>query len=227
MSLSLFLNAGARVYSRRYFARGGLGGRHCRQDTVPAPRILQGPFRNVDPHTTSLAVYFRGPASELFNMLNPESPGAISVLARTCIYIYIYTHLCIYLVSPCLCARVCVCVYTTRNDNDVCSSLCRGYIYYGDEAGTRTFLRLLVLPATRARNRSRSKPRYVAATCRSGEVRIRIGYISVFRSNNFDKPGRMGINAVNFGVDIVSYWPSLRGFVSFHSSLFCLGFETE
>jgi len=49
---------------------------------VPAPRILQGPFRNVDPHTASLAVYFRGPASELFNMLNPESPGAISALAR-------------------------------------------------------------------------------------------------------------------------------------------------
>lgn len=51
---------------------------------MPAPRILRGPFRNVDPHTASLAVYFRGPASELFNMLNPESPGAISVLARTC-----------------------------------------------------------------------------------------------------------------------------------------------
>lgn len=50
---------------------------------MPTPRILQGPFRNVDPHTGSLAVYFRGPVSELFNMLNPESPGAISVLART------------------------------------------------------------------------------------------------------------------------------------------------
>lgn len=121
----------ARVYSRRYFARGGLGGRHCRQDTVPAPRILQGPFRNVDPHTTSLAVYFRGPASELFNMLNPESPGAISVLARTCIYIYIYIHIyvsCLNLTLP-LYVYVCVCVYRTRNDNDVCSSLCRGYIY--------------------------------------------------------------------------------------------------
>lgn len=54
-----------------------------RQDTTPrAPRILEGPFRNVDPHTASLAVYFRGPASELFNMLNPESPGAISVLSH-------------------------------------------------------------------------------------------------------------------------------------------------
>lgn len=50
---------------------------------MPAPRILEGPFRNVDPHTASLAVYFRGPASELFNMLNPESPGAISALARS------------------------------------------------------------------------------------------------------------------------------------------------
>lgn len=110
VSPSLFLDWCIRVYSRRYFARGGLGGRHCRQDTVPAPRILQGPFRNVDPHTTSLAVYFRGPASELFNMLNPESPGAISVLARTCIYIY--THLCI--LSEPHPASVCVCVCTRR-----------------------------------------------------------------------------------------------------------------
>lgn len=56
---------------------------------MPAPRILEGPFRNVDPHTASLAVYFRGPASELFNMLNPESPGAISALARS------YSRICV------------------------------------------------------------------------------------------------------------------------------------
>lgn len=127
VSLSLFLNAGARVYSRRYFARGGLGGRHCRQDTVPAPRILQGPFRNVDPHTTSLAVYFRGPASELFNMLNPESPGAISVLARTCIYIYIYTPMYISCLTLSLCARVCV--YTRRETTTTYARLYVGAIY--------------------------------------------------------------------------------------------------
>lgn len=138
----------ARVYSRRYFARGGLGGR---QDTVPAPRILQGPFRNVDPHTTSLAVYFRGPASELFNMLNPESPGAISVLARTCIYIYIHIYVsCLNLTLP---LYVYVCVCTRRETTTTYARLYVGatyiyiYIYYGDEAGTRT-LRLLVLPAT-------------------------------------------------------------------------------
>lgn len=141
------------VYSRRYFARGGLGGRHCRQDTVPAPRILQGPFRNVDPHTTSLAVYFRGPASELFNMLNPESPGAISVLARTCIYIYIYIHIYVSCLNLTLPLYVYVCVCTRRETTTTYARLYVGatyiyiYIYYGDEAGTRT-LRLLVLPAT-------------------------------------------------------------------------------
>lgn len=143
VSPSLFLDWCIRVYSRRYFARGGLGGRHCRQDTVPAPRILQGPFRNVDPHTTSLAVYFRGPASELFNMLNPESPGAISVLALAYIYIHTYVS-CLNLTLP---LYACVC---TRRETTYARLYVEAiyiYIYYGDEAGTRTF-RLLVLPAT-------------------------------------------------------------------------------
>lgn len=102
---------------------------------------------------------------------------------------YVYTYVSC-LNSPCL---LCVCVYTTRNDNDVCSSLCRGYT--GTKLGH-------VGSTTRVHERAIghvSKPRYVAATCRSGEVRI--GDIS---SSNFDKPGyRIGINAVNFGEDIV------------------------
>lgn len=188
------------VYSRRYFARGGLGGRHCRQDTVPAPRILQGPFRNVDPHTTSLAVYFRGPASELFNMLNPESPGAISVLARTCIYIY--THLCILSEPHPASVRVCVCVYTTRNDNDVCSSLCRGYIYItGTKLGHVRYVCWYSPLHERAIGHVLNR-----ATLRQLADREKFAFesacISVFRPNNFDKPGRMGINAVNFGMDI-------------------------
>lgn len=73
---------------------------------------LVGPFRNVDPHTASLAVYFRGPASELFNMLNPESPGAISVLARS------YSRACVDAKPPppplFLCARANVSVCVTR-----------------------------------------------------------------------------------------------------------------
>lgn len=82
-----------------------------------APRILEGPFRNVDPHTASLAVYFRGPASELFNMLNPESPGAISALARS------YSRVCVGCARParlCVCESVRVWVYVRA-------------IYYGDE----------------------------------------------------------------------------------------------
>ena len=122
---------------------------------MPAPRILQGPFRNVDPHTSSLAVYFRGPASELFNMLNPESPGAISVLARTCIYLCTLSEL--YLR---VCANVCVCVcffirtwpnlykYVIRETTTYAHLYVR-VIYYEDEAGTRTF-RLLVLCYMRA-----------------------------------------------------------------------------
>ena len=120
---------------------------------MPAPRILQGPFRNVDPHTSSLAVYFRGPASELFNMLNPESPGAISVLARTCIYLCTLSEL--YLR---VCANVCVCFFIRTwpnlykyviRETTTYAHLYVRVIYYEDEAGTRTF-RLLVLCYMRA-----------------------------------------------------------------------------
>lgn len=119
---------------------------------------------------------------------------------------YVYTYVSC-LNSPCL---LCVCVYTTRNDNDVCSSLCRGYT--GTKLGH-------VGSATRVHERAIghvSKPRYVAATCRSGEVRI--GDIS---SSNFDKPGyRIGINAVNFGEDIVG-----GSLVSTHFFFSCPGFR--
>lgn len=94
-----------------FLARGGLG-RHVDRIQCPPPRILEGPFRNVDPHTASLAVYFRGPASELFNMLNPESPGAISVFShvatrarariRVCINVKRRRYMCE------TCARACV-----------------------------------------------------------------------------------------------------------------------
>lgn len=169
---------------------------------MPAPRILQGPFRNVDPHTTSLAVYFRGPASELFNMLNPESPGAISVLARTCIYIYIHIYVsCLNLTLP-LYVYVCVCVYRTRNDNDVCSSLCRGYIYItGTKLGHVRYVCWYSPLHERAIGHVLNR-----ATLRQLADREKFAFesacISVFRPNNFDKPGRMGINAVNFGMDI-------------------------
>lgn len=129
---------------------------------MPAPRILQGPFRNVDPHTSSLAVYFRGPASELFNMLNPESPGAISVLARTCIYLCtlseLYLRVC---ANVCVCVCVCACMcffvrtranlykYVIRETTTTYAHLYVEVIYYEDEAGTRTF-RLLVLCYMRA-----------------------------------------------------------------------------
>lgn len=39
----------------------------------------------------------------------------------------------------------------------------------------------------------------------------------MFRSNNFDKPGRIGINAVNFGMDIVAVGSKgIRSLVSTH-----------
>ena len=88
-------------------------------------------------------------------MLNPESPGAISVLARTCIYLCTLSEL--YLR---VCANVCVCVcffirtwpnlykYVIRETTTYAHLYVR-VIYYEDEAGTRTF-RLLVLCYMRA-----------------------------------------------------------------------------
>lgn len=51
----------------------------------------------------------------------------------------------------------------------------------------------------------------------------------MFRSNNFDKPGRIGINAVNFGMDIVAVGDSkgIRSLVSTHLFSALLGLEIE
>lgn len=86
-------------------------------------KVLSGTSIRILPASRYIFAVQRASYSICSTPKAPEQSPCSHVLA----YIYIHTYVsCLNLTLP-LYVCVCVCVYTTRND--VCSSLCRGYIY--------------------------------------------------------------------------------------------------
>lgn len=159
-------------------------------------KVLSGTSIRILPASRYIFAVQRASYSICSTPKAPEQSPCSHVLA------YIYTHLCILSEPHPASVRICVCVYRTRNDNDVCSSLCRGYIYItGTKLGHVRYVCWYSPLHERAIGHVLNR-----ATLRQLADREKFAFesacISVFRPNNFDKPGRMGINAVNFGMDI-------------------------
>lgn len=163
-------------------------------------KVLSGTSIRILPASRYIFAVQRASYSICSTPKAPEQSPCSHVLAYIYIYIHIYVS-CLNLTLP-LYVYVCVCVYRTRNDNDVCSSLCRGYIYItGTKLGHVRYVCWYSPLHERAIGHVLNR-----ATLRQLADREKFAFesacISVFRPNNFDKPGRMGINAVNFGMDI-------------------------
>ena len=165
-------------------------------------KVLSGTSIRILPASRYIFAVQRASYSICSTPKAPEQSPCSHVLAY--IYIHIYVS-CLNLTLP---LYVYVCVCTRRETTTTYARLYVGatyiyiYIYItGTKLGHVRYVCWYSPLHERAIGHVLNR-----ATLRQLADREKFAFesacISVFRPNNFDKPGRMGINAVNFGMDI-------------------------